>query len=268
MKDAKRKTSPVLRRILLAVIGLILGVNVYFANASGIGGNHLPMPFGYGIANVLSGSMEPTFSKGTLLLVKEEKQAEPGQIVVYQSGQELIVHRVIQIEGNLVTTKGDANEAADPAFDASQIKGVVVGWIPFLGSWVSFLKTPAGIILLLVCAVLLMEGSFRKQKVSDDQQLEGIKEEIRRLKEEMNQEEPKKDMNQEEPKKDMQQEEPKKDMQQDEAKKVMQQNESKKTIQQEESKKDMLQDKIIKTEITQESKNRKEREDGEGKQNN
>ena len=122
------------------------GVNVYFANASGIGGNHLPMPFGYGIANVLSGSMEPTFSKGALLLVKEEKKTEPGQIVVYQSGQELIVHRVIQIEGNLVTTKGDANEAADPVFDASQIKGVVVGWIPFLGSLVSFLKTPVGII--------------------------------------------------------------------------------------------------------------------------
>ena len=172
MKNAKRKTSSVLRRILLAVIGLILGVNVYFANASGIGGNHLPMPFGYGIANVLSGSMEPTFSKGTLLLVKEEKQAEPGQIVVYQSGQELIVHRVIQIEGNLVTTKGDANEAVDPVFDASQIKGVVVGWIPFLGSLVSFLKTPVGIILLLICAVLLMEGSFRKQKVSDERQLE------------------------------------------------------------------------------------------------
>ena len=148
---------------------------------------------------------------GALLLVKEEKQIEPGQIVVYQSGQELIVHRVIQIEGNLVTTKGDANEAADPVFDASQIKGVVVGWIPFLGSLVSFLKTPVGIILLLICAVLLMEGSFRKQKVSDDRQLEGIKEEIRRLKEEMNQEEPKKDM------------------QQDEAKKVMQQNESKKS---------------------------------------
>lgn len=249
MKNAKRKTSPVLRRILLAVIGLILGVNVYFANASGIGGNHLPMPFGYGIANVLSGSMEPTFSKGTLLLVKEEKQAEPGQIVVYQSGQELIVHRVIQIEGNLVTTKGDANEAADSVFDASQIKGVVVGWIPFLGSLVSFLKTPVGIILLLVCAVLLMEGSFRKQKVSDDRQLEGIKEEIRRLKEEMNQEEAKKAV------------------QQDGSKKVMQQDGSKTIMQQDGSKKVMQQDETIKTEIIQESENRKEREDGEGKQN-
>ena len=187
MKNRSRKASPVLRRILLVLIGLILGVNIYFANASGIGGNRLPMPFGYGIANVLSGSMEPTFSKGALLIVKEEKKAEPGQIVVYQSGQELIVHRVIQTEGNLVTTKGDANDTADPVFDMDQIKGVVIGWIPALGLLVSFLKTPAGIILLLVCAVLLLEGSFRKQKQSDDIQLEGIKEEIRRLKEEIEQ---------------------------------------------------------------------------------
>ena len=76
-----------------------------------------------------------------------------------------------------------------------------------------------------------MEGSFRKQKVSDDRQLEGIKEEIRRLKEEMNQEE------------------------------------AKKAVQQDGSKKVMQQDETIKTEIIQESENRKEREDGEGKQN-
>ena len=59
--------------------------------------------------------------------------------------------------------------------------------------------------MLLICAVLLMEGSFRKQKVSDDRQLEGIKEEIRRLKEEMNQEEAKKVILQEGSKKATQQ---------------------------------------------------------------
>ena len=87
-----------------------------------------------------------------------------------------------------------------------------------------------------------MEGSFRKQKVSDDRQLEGIKEEIRRLKEEMNQEEAKKVI---------QQDESKKTVLQDEANKVIQQNVLKKTV---------LQGETIKTENTQESKNRKRRE--------
>ena len=180
----KKKQRSILRRILLILIGLILGVNVYLANAKGIVGNQLPMPFGYGMANVLSGSMEPTFSKGTLLLVKEIKDVQTGDIVVYQSGQELIVHRVIKLSQNKVITQGDANNVADPVVDKTQIKGVVITWVPYLGSIVSTLKTPVGIILVLAAAFLLIEGSFRKQKKEDDEELEVIKEEIRRLKEE------------------------------------------------------------------------------------
>ena len=180
----KKKQRPLVRRILLIIIGLILGLNVYFANAKGIVGNQLPMPFGYGMANVLSGSMEPTFSKGSLLIVKETKDVRQGDIIVYQSGSELIVHRVIDVDQNQITTQGDANNAADPTFDKTQIKGVVIFWIPVLGSIVNTLKTPVGIILVLLCAFLLVEGSFRKQKEADVEEIEAIKEEIRRLKEE------------------------------------------------------------------------------------
>lgn len=172
------------RRLLLVVIGIIVGVNIYLANARGIGGNQIPMPFGYGMANVLSGSMEPTFSKGTLLLVKETDDIQVGDIVVYQSGQELIVHRVIALadDGQIIVTQGDANNAADPPFDRSQVRGVVTRWIPFLGNVVSILKTPTGILLILIVAFLLIEASFRKQRENDDEELEAIKEEIRRLK--------------------------------------------------------------------------------------
>lgn len=174
----------IFRRILLILGGLLLGVNLYLANARSLLGNQLPMPFGYGLANVLSGSMEPTFSKGALLLVKEEQEADVGDIVVYQSGQELIVHRVIEKMGDMVITQGDANNVADEPFDKSQLKGKVIGWIPGLGTVAQILKTPEAMILMLVGAILLIEGSFRKQKDADDQELEAIKEEIRRLKEE------------------------------------------------------------------------------------
>lgn len=183
-----KKQCPLVRRILLILIGLILGLNVYFANAKGIVGNQLPMPFGYGMANVLSGSMEPTFSKGSLLIVKETKDVRQGDIIVYQSGSELIVHRVVKVDQNQITTQGDANNIADPTFDRSQIKGTVILWIPVLGSVVNTLKTPVGIILILLCAFLLVEGSFRKQREADVEEIEAIKEEIRRLKEETKEE--------------------------------------------------------------------------------
>ena len=182
-EEKKSKVPAVIwRRFILIIVGVILGVNVYLANAHTIVGNQLPMPFGYGLANVLSGSMEPTFSKGTLLLVKKEQEYKTGDIVVYQSGQELIVHRIIELDGDTVVTQGDANNVADQPFAKEEIKGVVIGWVPLLGSVSSVLKTPAGILLVLIAAFLLIEGSYRKQRENDDEELEAIKEEIRRLK--------------------------------------------------------------------------------------
>ena len=188
-KKTNRTKRKWIRRCLLAVVGLILGLNLYFANAGVILGNQLPMPFGYGLANVLSGSMEPTFSKGTLLLVKETQDIQEGDIVVYQSENELIVHRVIYQSGNEIITQGDANNVADEPFDKTQIKGKVIAWIPILGSVAAFLKTPAAVILILILAFVLIEGSFQAQKDVDDAQMDVIKEEIRRLKAEIEEKE-------------------------------------------------------------------------------
>lgn len=172
----------ILRRLVLVAAGLILGLNVYMANANSLLGNDMPMPFGYGLANVLSGSMEPTFSKGALLVVKQTDDPQVGDIVVYQDPGELVVHRIIAIDGDTVVTRGDANNAADPPFNRNEIKGVVIAHIPMLGSVAEALKTPVASVAIIICAILLVEFSFRKQRDSDDAEIEAIKEEIRRLK--------------------------------------------------------------------------------------
>lgn len=187
--DRVKKSFNVFRRLLLVVLGLALGMILYFTNAQKIIGNQLPMPFGIGIADVLSGSMEPTFSKGALLIVKETENVKKGDIVVYQTGNSLVVHRVIDIQKDQITTQGDANNTPDSAFDRNQIKGTVIGWIPYLGTVLGMVRTPAGVIILILFAFLLTEGSFRRQKDEDEQELETIKEEIRRLKQEIDEQE-------------------------------------------------------------------------------
>lgn len=180
-----------LRRCLLIAVGLILGINVYLWNARSLGGNQLPMPFGYGMAVVLSGSMEPALKVDDLILVRETDQYEVGDIVVYQSGYELIVHRIVFMDGNEIVTQGDANSAADSPIVREAVKGIVSARIPFVGKLAGLLKKPVGIMLVLVCAFLLVELSFRREKRMDDEKLDAIKEEIRRLKkdQERNQEE-------------------------------------------------------------------------------
>ena len=183
-KKRKIKQNAIWRHILLVICGLLLGINIYLVNANNLLGNKLPMPFGYGAAVVLSGSMEPTFSKDDLILVKKTDNIDIGDVVVYQSNDSLVVHRVVSMDGDMVVTKGDANNIEDLSFDKNAIKGVVIGCVPSLGVFVNAIKTPAGTVVVLLCAFLLTELSFRKQKASDDKRIEDIKAEIRRLKEE------------------------------------------------------------------------------------
>lgn len=181
MKRAANRKA-IVRRLLLAVLGVVLGITVYFANARNVVGNQIPMPFGTGAAVVLSGSMEPTLSKGDLIIVQKTDTVKPGDIVVYQSGSSLIVHRVISVDGDTVVTQGDANNIPDEPLQRSQIKGKVRFHIPQLGGVLNRVRTPAGIAAVLVLAFALVELSFRRERKQDEQKLAEIKDEIRRLK--------------------------------------------------------------------------------------
>ena len=170
---------------MLIICGTVLGVNVYLANANTLLGNKLPMPFGYGSAVVLSGSMEPEFSKGDMIVVKDVDDYAIDDIVVYQDGASLVVHRIINIDGEKVTTKGDANNTPDDPIELSAIKGRVLFWIPFAGNVAGFLKTPIGTICIIAAAIALIEIPRRSEKKKDDEEREKILEEIRRLKDDM-----------------------------------------------------------------------------------
>lgn len=174
----------ILRTLLIIFVSLVVGFNLYTWNAQSLMGNTLPMPFGYGAAVVLTGSMEPTIHVNDVILVAEQPTYAENEIAVYQSGSILVVHRILDITDGMVTTKGDANNAPDAPIELSAVKGKVVGVIPGVGGIVKILKTPTATAIMLVGAVLLLEASFRKDKAKGDDQLEKIKEEIRKLKDE------------------------------------------------------------------------------------
>ena len=185
MKQLKKtKMKSALRLLLLILCGLVLGVNVYLLNANSLVGNQLPMPFGYGAAVVLSGSMEPVFSAGDLIVVKETDSFALKDIVVFQDGNSLVVHRIVAMDEESVTTKGDANQVCDEPVSRSAIKGRVQFWIPHAGSVVQFLKTPIGTICIIILAIALVEIPHRNEKKRDEEERRKILDEIDRLKNE------------------------------------------------------------------------------------
>lgn len=183
-KNKKRIWKGIFRIVLLSICGMILGLNLYQLNANRLVGNQLPMPFGYGAAVVLSGSMEPEFSKGDLIFVKETLEYAENDIVVFQDGNTLVVHRIIEIDEDTITTKGDANNAADEPITQEVIKGEVIGCIPFVGEIVNLIKTPLGTLAVAAAAIALVEIPRRREKQKDDDERQKIIDEIKKLKDE------------------------------------------------------------------------------------
>ena len=103
-------------------------------------------------------------------------------VVVYQDGNALVIHRIISADENEILTKGDANDVADEPISLSAIKGKAVAHIPFVGTLVRFLKTPVGFILIIVAAIALLELPNMRERKKATQEQEKIKEEIKRLK--------------------------------------------------------------------------------------
>ena len=168
---------------LLGVACIFFGFSVYNCSARNVSGDRLAMPFGYGFAIVVTGSMEPTISIDDLIIVKEFDEYKVDDMVVFHQDGLLIVHRVISIdeENKMITTQGDANNTADDPIPFKSIKGKVVNVVENAGGLIRFLKSPIVTVTIIVCALLLMEYSFRKEKQEKKDKINKLKEEIRAL---------------------------------------------------------------------------------------
>jgi signal peptidase len=92
---------------------------------------------------IVSGvSMEPALVVGDLVITRDvaADDVQVGDVIRFRLGESYVLHRVIEVQeerGMLqFVTQGDANNVADSPVVASQVEGVVVLTIPYLG-WVS-----------------------------------------------------------------------------------------------------------------------------------
>lgn len=165
----------------LVILAIIIGLYIYMWNANKVLGDAMPMPSGFGAAVILSGSMEPELSIDDLIIVKKYDNYDVGDIVVYQRNYELIVHRIVEINGNNVITKGDANSAYDKMIDISTIKGRVIFSIPCIGRLIEFIKSPIGVIFVISLSLFLYIYSNKKEKKIDDIEIIEIEDEIEKF---------------------------------------------------------------------------------------
>ncbi len=182
---AKQGARIAVRIIVLVLVALILGTTVYNLNAKNLVGEQMPMPFGFGVSVVVSGSMEPELSVNDLIVVTEADELYVGQVIVYQVGSTLVVHRIKSINDDEIITRGDANNTDDAPISADMIKGEVAFAIPFVGMIIRLLQNPIVAVALIALALYLLERSYRAEKSTKNDELAKIKEEIKKEIEEL-----------------------------------------------------------------------------------
>ena len=145
--------------VILVLLFLVTsGIYQYFLS---------PKPYngflGIGYAVVVSGSMEPNIRINDLILYQDHARADyqVGDPIVYvrdagTPDEMLITHRIVEINGNDLVTRGDANRISDSPITFDDVVGRVVFRVPYIGVAVGFVKTPAGMWVALGFVVLLI----------------------------------------------------------------------------------------------------------------
>lgn len=111
----------------------------------------------------------------------KEEELELYDIVVYESKGSLLVHRIIGIEPPNEAhpdeyhflLKGDANQYNDRfPVRYSQMRAIYTGVrIPFIGTFITFMQSPAGWLCILLMAFALIATPLLEKKLAKERQL-------------------------------------------------------------------------------------------------
>lgn len=122
---------------------------------------------------VISGSMEPTLKVGGILYYEkiDINELDEGDILVYQTKEHIISHRIVDINENGFITKGDINNSVDNYLVSDeQVLGKGTNWsIPFIGYYADYIYShkyllyiSLGVIIVDLCNDMYKE---HKKKV-------------------------------------------------------------------------------------------------------
>jgi len=169
--------SSYLKTLVLAVIVVGSVIAFWFGLRAALGTEY---PF----LTVASGSMKPTLNVGDLIVVQgisnysEVKAAlQPeGDIIVFRrppeyGPDELIVHRAIsKFQGDdglwYFRTQGDYNAppgvlSPDPwTIPQSSVVGRVIGWVPWLGYVPLYIRTPWGLVIIVILVIIIIFSEY------------------------------------------------------------------------------------------------------------
>lgn len=135
----------------------ILSYNVYTYICLNILNQEVVSINGFTALEVVSGSMEPTFDVGDIIIInqKEKNYKEKDIITFKDENGTYVTHRIAKITDKGIATKGDANRSTDEGYiERNDIIGVYVMRISKVGYIIKSIKNPITLILIFIIGVI------------------------------------------------------------------------------------------------------------------
>lgn len=91
---------------------------------------------GFKTYRVISDSMAPSIYKNSLAIIKnynENDDLNEKDIIAFSVNGKLVLHRIEEIDGDKIVTKGDANSDLDSPISHNDVVGIYVFSIPLIG---------------------------------------------------------------------------------------------------------------------------------------
>ncbi len=150
-----KKITRIVVNIFTCLLLVILVLVVYGKLATTFGKNKYPNYFGYTFFEVASGSMEPTLLVNDVVLVKiTQDDFKENDIIAFHSEDAIITHRILFIDGDIITVKGDHNDVVDKPITRSQVIGKIIKIFPEMGIWKKVLTDPKIIFAIFITLLL------------------------------------------------------------------------------------------------------------------
>ena len=125
--------------------------------------------FGYSFFQVETGSMVPTIQIDDIVIVKITDKIGKDDIIAFKQDNNIITHRIIEINDDQIVTKGDANNAIDEKISSTQVVGKVVHTLKNIGVWTKVFQTPR-VYICIIATILLFGISFsiKEEKINKE----------------------------------------------------------------------------------------------------
>lgn len=183
MKNKRLKQLiSIILNIFLVITTIVLGVIIYNYVQTKILNKDYCNIFGYTAFKVVSGSMADTINIGDIVIAKvknDKTEFNEQDIIVFKQDNNIITHRIVDIEGDKITTKGDANNTNDKTVSKNQIIGKVTKVITNLEIWKKVFTNPSVFISIIITVSLFAVAfSLEDNNLKDDIKWKLIEEKV------------------------------------------------------------------------------------------